>query len=174
MITQQMLEDVRTFMITFGQPTEYDVIPEEVKELRRNLIREEYRELVAAALDNNKVEVADALTDIVYVTLGAKIVMGDESLPVFSEIGSTVINLGYMTLESDPLLHLDEILEDVVSLAKLWDIPLEKCFNEVHSSNMSKLGVDGKPIYREDGKVLKGPNFFNPNLKAILDEHYKG
>jgi predicted HAD superfamily Cof-like phosphohydrolase len=78
---------------------------------------------VASILDNNLVEVADALTDLLYVVYGA---------------------------------------------GHAYGIDLDKCFDEVHRSNMSKLGLDGKPIYRGDGKVLKGPNFFQPDLNNII------
>tara|TARA_B100000424_G_scaffold191803_1_gene149462 strand:+ start:1174 stop:1623 length:450 start_codon:yes stop_codon:yes gene_type:complete len=65
---------------------------------------------------------------------------------------------------------LTDLLVVIYGAGHAFGIDLDKCFDEVHRSNMSKLGEDGKPIYREDGKVLKGPNFFEPNLKAILEE----
>jgi len=91
--------------------------------LRISLIEEELRELKEAINDSDIVEVADALTDLLYVTYGAGLCFGVE---------------------------------------------LDNCFDEVHRSNMSKLGEDGLPIYRDDGKVLKGPNFFQPDLKKVL------
>src|SRR6056300_1432631 len=93
--------------------------------LRLNLIQEELDELVFAHEDNNLVEVADALTDLLYVIYGA---------------------------------------------GHAYGIDLDSCFLEVHNSNMSKLGEDGKPIYRDDGKVLKGPNFFEPDLEKVLEQ----
>ena len=118
-------EMVGNFMETFGQ---------EVKEkpefpnndtivLRLQLIEEELQELREAIGNADIVEVADALTDILYVTYGAGHAFG---------------------------------------------IDLDKCFAEVQSSNMSKLGEDGKPIYRDDGKVLKGKNYFEPKLDKVL------
>lgn len=93
--------------------------------LRYNLMKEENEEYLEAAQNNDLVEVADALGDMLYILCG------------------TIIEHG---------MH-DKI---------------EEVFNEIQRSNMSKLGEDGKPIYREDGKVLKGPNYFKPNIKAIL------
>ncbi len=121
-------EKVKEFMNTFGQnvnnkPTMIDY---KTAKLRLDLIYEEYTELEEAILDEKDiVSVADALTDILYVTYGAGLAFG---------------------------------------------IDLDKCFKEVHRSNMSKLGLDGKPIYREDGKVLKGPNYTEPDLKSVIDK----
>lgn len=98
--------------------------------LRFRLMDEENKEYKQAALDNDLVEIADALGDQLYILMG------------------TIMKHG-----------MQHIITDV--------------FNEIHSSNMSKLGEDGKPILREDGKVLKGKNYFKPNLKAILDHHAK-
>ena len=94
--------------------------------LRFNLMKEENEEYLEAANDNDLVEVADALGDMLYILCG------------------TIIEHG-----------LQHKIEDV--------------FNEIQRSNMSKLGEDGEPIYREDGKVLKGPNYFKPHIKEILD-----
>ena len=115
------------FMEAFGQ--EVQVQPTwpdfNTRELRLELIREEYEELEEAIENRDLVEVADALTDLLYVVYGA---------------GHT------------------------------FGLDLDDCFDEVHASNMSKLGNDGRPLKREDGKVLKGPNFFEPDLKSILEE----
>ncbi|MGB6268178.1 MAG: nucleoside triphosphate pyrophosphohydrolase family protein [Olleya sp.] len=94
--------------------------------LRYELMREENEEYLTAAKDNDLVEVADALGDMLYILCG------------------TIIEHG--------MQH-----------------KIEEVFNEIQRSNMSKLGEDGEPIYREDGKVLKGPNYFKPNIKAILE-----
>lgn len=116
---------VKEFMETFGQ--EVKTSPEfpnaETVELRIELIAEELEELWDACNQKDVVAVADALTDILYVTYGAGHAFG---------------------------------------------INLDDCFAEVQRSNMSKLGEDGKPIYREDGKVLKGPNYSEPDLKSVL------
>ena len=118
-------EDVKTFMNTFGQKVvDKPEIPDaETVNLRIELISEEVEELWDACKDKDIIGIADALTDILYVTYGAGHAFG---------------------------------------------IDLDKCFEEVQRSNMSKLGEDGKPIYREDGKVMKGPNFREPALRDIL------
>ena len=95
--------------------------------LRYKLMREENEEYLEAANDNDLVEVADALGDMLYILCG------------------TIIEHG--------MQH-----------------KIEEVFDEIQRSNMSKLGADGKPIYREDGKVLKGPNYFKPNINEILSK----
>ena len=119
-------EDVKTFMKTFGQMvrTKPQFPDEETMQLRYDLIKEELNELEQAMKTKNLKEIADALTDILYVTYGA----------------------GYA-----------------------YGINLDKCFKEVQRANMSKLGNDGKPIYNEKGKVMKGPNYSEPNLKQFVD-----
>ena len=114
-------ENVRKFMKTFGQEVrEKASFPDDkIISLRYDLIREELSELKVAIENKDIKEVADALTDILYVTYGAGHAFG---------------------------------------------IDLDKCFQEVQNSNMSKLGSDGKPIYNEKGKVMKGPNYFKPDL----------
>ena len=118
-------ERVRKFMETFGQEVKKKAqFPnKKIMALRYDLIKEELEEL-KLALDNNDIkEIADALTDILYVTYGAGHAFG---------------------------------------------INLDKCFNEVQNSNMSKLGLDGKPIFDEKGKVMKGPNYFKPDLNKFV------
>ena len=119
-------EDVKTFMKTFGQMvrTKPQFPDEETMQLRYDLIKEELNELEQAMKTKDLKEVADALTDILYVTYGA----------------------GYA-----------------------YGINLDKCFKEVQRANMSKLGSDGKPIYNEKGKVMKGPNYLEPNLKQFVE-----
>ena len=118
-------ESVRKFMETFGQEIrEKAGFPNnKIVSLRQDLIEEELSELKEAIANKDIKEVADALTDILYVTYGAGHAFG---------------------------------------------IDLDKCFREVQNSNMSKLGSDGKPIYNDKGKVMKGPNYFKPNLKKFL------
>ena len=118
-------EKVGIFMKTFGQEvkTKAELSNNKINELRISLINEELEELKKAIKDNDILEVADALTDILYVTYGAGHAFG---------------------------------------------INLDKCFDEVQSSNMSKLGEDGKPIYNEAGKVMKGPNYFKPDLSKYI------
>ena len=119
-------EDVKIFMETFGQivRTKPQFPDEKTIQLRLNLIKEELSELEEAIKNKNLKEIADALTDILYVTYGA----------------------GYA-----------------------YGINLDKCFKEVQRANMSKLGIDGKPIYNEKGKVMKGPNYTEPNLKQFVE-----
>ena len=118
-------EKVGLFMKTFNQEvkTKSALSSGKINSLRISLISEELEELKQAMLDNNIVEVADALTDILYVTYGAGHAFG---------------------------------------------INLDKCFNEVQESNMSKLDTNGKPIFNEQGKVMKGPNYFKPDLSKFL------
>ena len=119
-------EDVKTFMKTFGQivRTKPQIPDDKTVQLRFNLIKEELDELELAIKAKDLKEIADALTDILYVTYGA----------------------GYA-----------------------YGINLDKCFKEVQRANMSKLGGDGKPIYNEKGKVMKGPNYSKPNLKQFVE-----
>ena len=118
-------QKVGIFMKTFGQEVKNkaELGDEKLNQLRISLINEELEELKTAIKDNNILEVADALTDILYVTYGA---------------------------------------------GHSFGVDLDKCFDEVQKSNMSKLGDDGKPIYNEAGKVMKGPNYFKPNLSKFL------
>ena len=118
-------EKVKIFMETFGQEvkSKSSLSSEKINSLRLSLIQEELEELKKAIQDKDIVEVADALTDILYVTYGAGHAFG---------------------------------------------INLDQCFNEVQNSNMSKLGKSGKPIYNESGKVMKGPDYFKPDLSKFL------
>jgi len=109
------------------QDTPTVAISEDRKKLRFELMKEENEEYLEAAENNDLVEVADALGDMLYILCG------------------TIIEHG---------------MQDKI----------EEVFNEIQRSNMSKLGEDGSPIYREDGKVLKGPNYFKPNIGAILEK----
>tara|TARA_B100000941_G_scaffold240313_1_gene183687 strand:- start:400 stop:771 length:372 start_codon:yes stop_codon:yes gene_type:complete len=118
-------ERVKKFMEIFGQEVKKkaEFPDDKITSLRYDLINEELEELKEAIEKKNIKEVADALTDILYVTYGAGHAFG---------------------------------------------IDLDKCFAEVQNSNMSKLGKDGKPIYNEKGKVMKGPNYFKPNLNKFV------
>ena len=117
---------VGTFMKTFGQEvkTKPSFSSDKINKLRIDLIKEELDELQDAMKNNDLLEVADALTDILYVTYGAGHAFG---------------------------------------------INLDKCFDEVQNSNMSKLGENGEPIYNESGKVMKGPNYFKPDLSKFVN-----
>ena len=118
-------EKVGIFMKTFGQEvkTKAELSNNKINELRISLINEELEELKKAIKDNDILEVADALTDILYVAYGAGHAFG---------------------------------------------VNLDQCFDEVQKSNMSKLGKDGKPIYNEEGKVMKRPKYFKPNLSKLI------
>jgi len=117
---------VGTFMKTFGQEvkTKPSFSSDKINKLRIDLIKEELDELQEAMKNNDLLEVADALTDILYVTYGAGHAFG---------------------------------------------IDLDKCFDEVQNSNMSKLGENGEPIYNDSGKVMKGPNYFKPDLSKFIN-----
>jgi len=118
-------QKVKTFMQTFGQEVKLkpSFSTEKINDLRYSLIQEELDELKQAIENKDLLEVADALTDILYVTYGAGHAFG---------------------------------------------IDLDSCFEEVQNSNMSKLGNNGKPIYNDAGKVMKGPNFFKPDLSKFV------
>ena len=118
-------EKVGLFMTTFGQEVKRksELSSEKINSLRLSLIQEELDELTNAIKENDILEVADALTDILYVTYWAGHAFG---------------------------------------------VDLDKCFDEVQRSNMSKLGKDGKPIYNDHGKVMKGPDYFKPDLSKFL------
>ena len=118
-------DDVKNFMEIYGQEvkTKSSFPNEKIVKLRYDLIKEELDELSLAIKENDIIEVADALTDLLYVVYGAGHAFG---------------------------------------------IDLDKCFAEVQRSNLSKLNINGKPIYNENGKVMKGPNYSKPNLKQFL------
>ena len=118
-------DKVGIFMKTFGQEvkTKPSFSTDKINQLRLDLIKEELTELTEAMNNKDLLEVADALTDILYVTYGAGHAFG---------------------------------------------INLDKCFEEVQNSNMSKLDENGKPIYNEHGKVMKGPNYFKPDLSKFV------
>ena len=124
-VNMSNFQSVKKFMQTFGQEVKdrAEFPDRKVVQLRYDLIKEELDELKQAIRDKDMKEVADALTDILYVTYGAGHAFG---------------------------------------------IDLDKCFDEVQESNMSKLGLNGKPIYNDSGKVLKGPNYFKPDLEKFL------
>ena len=119
-------DDVKTFMQTFGQEVKIkaEFPRKKIIKLRYDLIKEELNELQNAIKTKDLKEIADALTDILYVTYGA---------------------------------------------GHAYGIDLDKCFKEVQKSNMSKLGEDGKPIYNEKGKVMKGSKYFEPNLRQFIE-----
>ena len=125
---QKQLEAVKLFHTTYGLGVSENMkadLGTQKNNLRFDLMKEENEEYLEAVQNNDIVEIADALGDMLYILCG------------------TILEHG--------LQH-----------------KIEAVFNEIQRSNMSKLGEDGKPIYREDGKVMKGPNYFKPNFEAIL------
>ena len=118
-------QKVKKFMQTFGQEVKLkpSFSTEKINDLRYNLVKEELEELKQAIVNKDLLEVADALTDILYVTYGAGHAFG---------------------------------------------IDLDSCFEEVQNSNMSKLGEEGKPIYNDAGKVMKGPKYYKPDLSKFV------
>jgi predicted HAD superfamily Cof-like phosphohydrolase len=127
---QDKINAVKLFHTSFGlgvSETMRSNLGERKNLLRFNLMDEENKEYFEAAQNNDMVEVADALGDMLYILCG------------------TILEHG-------------------------MQYKIEEVFEEIQRSNMSKLGADGKPIYRDDGKVLKGPNYFKPNIKQILDQ----
>ena len=127
MINYSNFNKVKEFHETYGAYiSEEAKLPEaSIRELRKSLLQEEFDEYTKAEEENDLVEIADALGDMMYIIYG------------------TAISYG---------------------------IPLDDIFHEIHSSNMSKLGEDGKPIRREDGKILKGKNFFKPDIAKFLQK----
>lgn len=125
MISYSNHNKVKEFHETYGAYiSEESKLPDSsIRDLRKSLLQEEFDEYIKAEEDNDLVEIADALGDMMYIIYG------------------TAISYG---------------------------IPLDDIFNEIHASNMSKLGEDGRPIRREDGKILKGPNFFRPDIAKFL------
>ena len=124
------LKAVQEFHESFGLGIQHKPIAkldDDKLKLRFNLMAEENEEYLEAAINNDLVEVADALGDMLYILCG------------------TILEHG-------------------------MQYKIEEVFNEIQRSNMSKLGEDGKPIYREDGKVLKGPNYFKPNIEGIIED----
>jgi predicted HAD superfamily Cof-like phosphohydrolase len=117
---------VKEFMDTFGQEVKSnpEFAGDDVAGLRHELIREELEELLEAIDQQDMVEIADALTDLLYVVYGA---------------------------------------------GHSFGIDLDACFDHVHDSNMSKLDAEGNPIYRDDGKILKGPNYWEPDMKQFVE-----
>lgn len=145
------------------------------------------------------IEIFDSLVDVAVVTIGTACVFGlhldssevsqemfeelqlmdDIFQPLAAELTSLTENLldlnkfpstkGYLI--SSTLRNLQNLLDYCIGIADSLNFPFELGFLEVHASNMSKLSADGLPIYREDGKILKGPNYFKPNLKKVLDDY---
>lgn len=194
-----MFSLVAEFHRAFGQivattPT----LPDgDVRALRMRLLDEEFGELADAIEKRDVVEVADALADICYIACGTTDVYGirpdDHTLPFHDAPGipafpgnvnrvydarnavRTAVAAVWQAESENDLHQLAAALQMTVNacflVAAMFRIPLRDVFDEVHSSNMSKLGPDGKPIKREDGKFLKGPNYFKADIPSILNRH---
>lgn len=194
-------ELVTEFHQTYGLPIRNEPtldIPE--RAMRVALVVEEAREYAEAEADNDFIEVADALGDLVYVAVGAALAHG---FPIASyrvardygnfEAAEPTLDIPARRLWVQRVNHqvseyvraeqladfplmksaLAAIVDTCYAAAKAHGIDLDEVLEEIQRSNLSKLGEDGKPIYREDGKVLKGPDFFTPDIEAVLERQRK-
>lgn len=152
----KLAEMVKEFYLAFGQQEflEKEMTKERI-ELRERLFYEELKEYNDAEKNNDKVEMLDAVCDMYYIHIGTLL---EQNKGDVEKVASKIFFLE------------DERTRKIFN----WEVEngfekiLFQAFSEIHKSNMSKLGLDGKPIYREDGKITKGPNFFPPNLKQFL------
>jgi len=160
------------------------------EELRANLIIEEAAETLLAIMSSDEVEFADGLGDLDYVVEGAAITFGVDLQESFDHAMSNLENAAYYELIGYLVLGVRHLVQDlkakdyiysnrlgyvqagltnlkaiVWTIAKQGGIPLKEIIEAIHESNMSKLDAEGHPIFREDGKILKGPNFFTPTAK---------
>jgi predicted HAD superfamily Cof-like phosphohydrolase len=154
-----------------------DVSPELLK-LRGDLLAEEAEEYVEAARLGDRVGVADGLADVTYVAWGNALTYGIDLEAALrnSRVLPSFLSGVRVYAEAAAAEDLDQIAVALAAtvfgarlIANAWGIDLDACLAEVHRSNMTKLGVDGEPIFREDGKILKGPNYERPNLAAIVE-----
>lgn len=183
---------VQEFHETYNLPirTEPKIPSEEEVILRTDLDEEEFEEFCEANEAFDIIGCADALTDMLYVAYGQGLVYGLKLDREYESPEGLTPQLPDTDLKAACIRRLESRLEKIIdahttghkqvelalkawiteiyNTGRIYGIDLNKCFEEVHRSNMSKLGADGKPIYREDGKVLKGPNFTPPDLKKAL------
>lgn len=195
---------VKEFHETYGQPVRLEpVLDVPEKGLRFALVDEEAEEYEEALDNDDLIEIADALADILYVAYGAAITHGlnidagrlaavtpegSPTVPTFfiqdarvylESVKAAVVSYRH-ALDNDDLVGVEEALTELVEAcyvaAAAHGIDIDDVLSEVQRSNLSKLGLDGKPIYREsDNKVLKGPNFFVPDVeKILLDQGWDG
>ncbi|MBC9706673.1 MAG: nucleoside triphosphate pyrophosphohydrolase family protein [Enterococcus sp.] len=181
---------VKEFHLTYGQPVrdvpQFDVAE---KPMRHSLIDEEVGEFIDACMAHDFVEVIDALADIVYVVCGAAITHGvalsvSIPRPVFlpappaeyvfdTNLGNKLaaINIAiHLADNTDELKkHWEEMILACYDFAFAFGIDLDEVLTEVQASNLSKLGANGEVLRREDGKILKGPNFFVPNIAKFIE-----
>lgn len=191
---------VREFHLAMGHDAPTKIIDsfldDAAVKLRQRLIREEARETIAALAVNpvNLIELADGLCDLIYVTAGAAVVAGHQDLTYSNDLQLSLVDDVYAAWNAicnilggsvsaieaieKSSCHswgkagvLARLINHCERIAAIYGIPLKDCFEEVHKSNMTKLGPDGKPIYHTDGKIAKGPNFKKPDLTSILKKY---
>lgn len=191
-----MFQRVAEFHRLFGHPVaDAPVLPEQaIRDLRISLINEELNEYRVAYEAGDKVEQADALADLLYVLAGAAVVYGvatdepfespyDDADPLEGFPSNHYEALRYefsdylVGEKSDDLYLISKgifhMMLEIFFVARQSRIPINAVFAEVHRSNLSKLGPDGKPIIREDGKILKGAMYSPPDIQAVLDAHVR-
>lgn len=181
---------VKEFHLTYDQPVrdvpQFDVVE---KPMRHSLIDEEVGEFIDACMDHDFVEVIDALADIVYVVCGAAITHGVQvsvaiPRPVFlpappteyifdTNLGNKLVAINIAIHRADNAdelkKHWEEMILTCYDYSFMLGIDLDEVLTEVQASNLSKLGENGEVLRREDGKILKGPNFFVPNISQFIE-----
>ncbi len=189
-----MFNRVAEFHRAFGHPigTEPDFPDQAIRDLRMRLIEEELEEYCEAFACNDRIEMADALADLLYVLAGTAVAYGiapqETVLSPYEGVSPPTKDVeaydmflredfwNYQQAEQDNDLDavaktIVHMMVEIFGIAYRSNIPINEVFSEVHRSNMSKLGEDGRPILREDGKVLKSKLFTPPNIAAILEHH---
>lgn len=153
---EKLVKLVKEFYITFGQQEFLEKeMTNERMELRKKLFDEEFKEYEVAEKNKDRVEMLDAICDMYYIHIGTLL---EKNKGDIEKIANKIFFLG--DKETEYLFKLE--------VKNGFDVILPEAFEEVHKSNMSKLGKDGKPIFREDGKIIKGPDYFRPNLKQFI------
>lgn len=189
-MTNDMYSKVREFHETFNLPVnDIPEVPDEATvQLRHDLLKEEYLEYVEALMEANRIEVADALADILYIAYGNALVYGigpfdidhtyrESSTPFGKNYSDSFLRFSslytYRYDLYDYTLWLVAIIKWALEESNRHQIPIIEVFNEVHRSNMSKLTADGKVLLREDGKVLKSDQFSEPDIRGVLYNYDK-
>lgn len=182
-IYDNMYNKVREFHDTFGLPIQNTTsVPEEsIVQLRHDLLKEEYLEYVEGMIEDDVIEIADALADILYIAFGSALVYGLR--PKAPAQGSTVSTEEdyrfFLSLYNNRHtvdgynFWLNYVIEWALERAYELEIPIIAVFNEVHRSNMSKLTAEGTVLYREDGKVLKSDLYSPPDIRGVLYNYSK-
>lgn len=175
------LEKVKRFHEVFGHPIATPEPGRVLTKLRLALIDEEILEFRDA---NDVVQVAKELADVLYVTYGYAVILGI----TIKETSNNILALRprmvpdqltfykqlrdlYYDVEANPEANLERLLNKTWAIAEIYGLPIQEVFDEVNRSNMSKLDENGKPIYREDGKVLKGPNYSEADILSIIKKY---